>query len=191
MKDSFILYKDFKEIFLMLEPEECKKLIIAIFEYEETGQEQELDKSLKLAFLPIKIALDKNREKYQKIVERNKLNGQKGGRPEKPKKPSGLIGNPKNPDEPKKADNDNDNDNVNDNINKKEIYKEKYGEFKNVLLTENELNKLKEQFSDYEEKINKLSVYIASKGVKYKSHYATILNWSRKEPKKQEKRYFN
>ena len=119
MKDSFILYKDFKEIFLMLEPEECKKLILAIFEYEETGQEQELDKSLKLAFLPIKIALDKNREKYQKIVERNKLNGQKGGRPSEPKEPSGLIGNP---DKPKKTDNDNDNDNDNNNTKSKFKY---------------------------------------------------------------------
>lgn len=56
-----------------------------------------------------------------------------------------------------------------------------YGSQKNVKLTEKELQKLKEKFSDYEERIEDLSLYIASKGKKYKSHYATILTWSRKE----------
>ena len=41
----------------------------------------------------------------------------------------------------------------------------------------------KEKFKDYQDKIDNLSSYIASKGVKYKSHYATILNWSRKDDK--------
>lgn len=66
-------------------------------------------------------------------------------------------------------------------INRKEIYKEKYGIFKNVLLSNDEYLKLQERFKDYQEKIDNLSSYIASKGVKYKSHYATILNWSRKD----------
>lgn len=62
--------------------------------------------------------------------------------------------------------------------------KKKYGEFKNVLLTEEELNKLQERFTDYEERIERLSVYVESTGKKYKSHYATILSWSRKEKPK-------
>lgn len=65
----------------------------------------------------------------------------------------------------------------------KENIKRKYGTFENVLLTDDELEKLKERFNDYEEKIDNLSSYIASKGAKYKSHYATILNWSRKDDK--------
>ena len=56
-----------------------------------------------------------------------------------------------------------------------------YGEFKNVLLTADEFEKLKSSFSDYQDRIEKLSSYIASKGKKYKSHYATILNWARKD----------
>ena len=69
-----------------------------------------------------------------------------------------------------------------DKINKKEnIKRKKYGSFENVLLTDEEYQKLKDRFSDYENKIENLSNYIASKGDKYKSHYATILNWSRKE----------
>lgn len=70
---------------------------------------------------------------------------------------------------------------------KKEIYKEKkpikhkYGEYNNVLLTDEELQKLKTEYSDYQERIERLSAYIASKGNKYKSHYATIRMWAKKD----------
>ena len=59
--------------------------------------------------------------------------------------------------------------------------KHKYGEYSNVLLSDTELEKLKTEYSDYEERIERLSAYIASKGTRYKSHYATIRNWARKE----------
>ena len=68
-------------------------------------------------------------------------------------------------------------------INKEKYIKRKYGQFENVLLTDDEYEKLKSRFPDYETKIENLSSYIASKGAKYKSHYATILNWSRKDDK--------
>lgn len=54
-----------------------------------------------------------------------------------------------------------------------------YGEFKNVKLTKEEYKKLEEKkLLPY---IEQLSSYIASSGKRYKSHYATILNWSRKD----------
>lgn len=59
--------------------------------------------------------------------------------------------------------------------------KHKYGEYNNVLLTDDELCKLKDKFPDWEDRIERLSGYIESKGAKYKSHYATILNWARRE----------
>jgi len=51
-----------------------------------------------------------------------------------------------------------------------------------VLLTDEEYKKLVEQFgkAGADDKILNLSLYIQSKGNKYKSHYATILNWERK-----------
>ena len=58
--------------------------------------------------------------------------------------------------------------------------KEKEGTFKNVILSEDEKKKLKKRFnSSTEYKINSLSEYMKSKGIKYKSHYATILHWDR------------
>lgn len=61
--------------------------------------------------------------------------------------------------------------------------KDNYGEFKNVKLTKDENSKLIEKFGAKNtlDLIEELSGYIASKGKKYSSHYATILNWSRRK----------
>lgn len=59
--------------------------------------------------------------------------------------------------------------------------KHKYGEYRNVLLTDEELEKLKDEYFDWEERIERLSSYVASTGKSYKSHYATIRNWARKD----------
>ena len=59
--------------------------------------------------------------------------------------------------------------------------KHKYGEYKNVLLSDDELQKLKTEFFDYEERIERLSSYVASTGKSYKSHYATIRHWAKND----------
>lgn len=68
---------------------------------------------------------------------------------------------------------------------KKKVLKKKYGVGENVLLTEEEYEKLQEKFPyDYEEKIENLSLYLGSTGKRYKSHYMTILSWANKDDKK-------
>lgn len=58
------------------------------------------------------------------------------------------------------------------------------GEFENVKLTSEELEKLKANYDYcYEEYIEKLSSYLAQTGKRYKSHYATLLNWIRRDGK--------
>ena len=59
--------------------------------------------------------------------------------------------------------------------------KHKYGEFNNVLLTDAELDKLKAEFPDWQDRIERLSEYIEYKGAKYKSHYVAIRVWARKD----------
>ena len=56
-----------------------------------------------------------------------------------------------------------------------------YGQYKNVLLSDDEMSKLQSEFPDWEQRIERLSEYIASKGAKYKSHLATIRAWARKD----------
>ncbi len=60
--------------------------------------------------------------------------------------------------------------------------KQSYGEFGNVQLSAEELAKLKTKLGgEADGYIERLSGYMASTGKRYKDHYATILNWSRKD----------
>ncbi len=69
----------------------------------------------------------------------------------------------------------------------KDNTKHKHGKFKNVLLTDVELEKLKEKFpKTYLNKIDDLSYYIGSSGKSYKSHYLTILTFDRRDNQKKE-----
>lgn len=63
----------------------------------------------------------------------------------------------------------------------KKPIRHKYGEYQNVLLSDEEMDKLREEFPDWQERIERLSSYIASTGKAYKSHLATIRNWARKD----------
>lgn len=57
----------------------------------------------------------------------------------------------------------------------------KYGAYNNVLLSDTDLEKLKTEFKDYGERIERLSEYIASTGKSYKNHLATIRSWAKKD----------
>ncbi len=61
------------------------------------------------------------------------------------------------------------------------VQKSIYGEFENVKLTLEEFQKLKEKLGENNTLIliEELSAYIASKGKRYASHYATIQTWAR------------
>jgi predicted phage replisome organizer len=64
----------------------------------------------------------------------------------------------------------------------KKPVRHKFGEYKNVLLSDEDLEKLKAEFpTDWVARIEKLSAYMESTGKKYKNHLATIRNWARKE----------
>ena len=63
----------------------------------------------------------------------------------------------------------------------------KYGEYNNVLLTDDDMEKLQAEFPDWQERIERLSSYIASKGTSYKNHLATIRNWARKDKEQKPK----
>lgn len=182
MKDSFVLYTSQYVAIKELEDEQLGRLFRALFE-KQLGNEVVLTNDIKIAFNFINNQMVVDNQKYKKKCETLKNNAKKGGAP----KGNQNAKKQKQPNREKNNLNDNDNDNeiiINDNLkekNKKE--KISFGEFKNVLLSEEELEKLKQRFPDYELRIEKLSNYIASKGDGYKSHYATILNWARNEKK--------
>lgn len=60
----------------------------------------------------------------------------------------------------------------------------KYGEYKNVLLTDEDMAKLQKEFPDWKQRIERLSSYMESTGKSYKNHLATIRNWARMDKEK-------
>jgi len=113
MKNSFVLYTEFREQFSELTDREKGILISAIFEYAETGTVTDMSKVVKMAFISIRQHLDRNGKKYQDCVD----NGKKGGAPignSNAKKQSETT---KNNQEQECEEKNNLNDNVNDNEN--------------------------------------------------------------------------
>ena len=102
--------------------------------------------------------------------------------PDEPDTLDGCMNPPECPtDEPESSVNNTKKPGKRSKQKKEKPVKHKYGEWKNVLLTDDELLKLKTKFPDWGQWIERLSGYIASTGKRYKSHYATILVWARRD----------
>lgn len=195
MKKSFILYNDICNVFEDLSDEQAGLLIKEIIKFNQNLVTQNnpnnpsgLSGLLKAVFTPFKHHLIRDYEKWVNKRNANISNGKLGGRPKKEPTVTQLN--------PKKGVNVNVNVNDNVNVNKeKENIKEKkqkFGKFKNVLLTEKEYLKLKK---DWGEKELKRMMVIFSEGLqmknyKYKSHNLAIRKWKNNEIKKQNPKNF-
>ncbi len=66
------------------------------------------------------------------------------------------------------------------------VEKHAHGKYKNVFLTDEELEDLKKRYpADYQKKIERLSVGMEIKGYRYLNHYATILAWAEEDAEKE------
>lgn len=119
-RESFILHCNSLSILEDLNNQQIAELFKAIRDYNN-GEEPKLEGVMRVVFAPFKNQFDRDNEKYQAVVERNKNNGKLGGRPkitnsetivEKPKETQKTqlvsLGFKKNP---KNLDNDSDSDN--------------------------------------------------------------------------------
>ena len=68
-------------------------------------------------------------------------------------------------------------------ITKKESQKQVFGEFENIHMTEESLNKLCMQYGKHDvmDMIERVSAWKKAKGKRYKDDYAGILNWIKKD----------
>ena len=124
MRDTFIFYRDWLNALNDMPDNIQLEVYQSIAKYALDGTLTELSPLAKIAFSFVKTQIDRDIDKYNKVVERNRTNGKSGGR--KPKEPKRTQANPKNPVgyletqktqvNPKNLDNDNDNDNDNDII---------------------------------------------------------------------------
>ena len=186
------VFTDFAEVIEPLSDAERGRLFMSMLQYASTGEAGTLSGAERFVWPIAKQNIDRTRVE----AERNAACGSKGGRPKKPaetdlnrKKPAETDLNRKKADKDKDKDKDNIIPPISPNgdiapLEGGSPRKHKYGEYKNVLLTDDELNKLKADYADYLDRIERLSSYIASTGKAYKSHYATIRNWARADAEK-------
>lgn len=195
LKNSFVLYTEQKAIFDKLSDEQAGKLIKSIYEYVEKGKIDNIDEITNIIITPFITVLDKDMQKYEDIKKKRAEAGAKGVKQK--------LANQANAKSVKQKlanqavyDNEYVNDNEYVSIKEKENIKEKalsetkvstsdtakaskhkYGEYKHVLLKDEELQKLQKDYSNWEELIKYLDEYIEMKGYKAKSHYLAIKKW--------------
>ncbi len=86
-KRSFPCYLSYAEPLKLLTVEECGRLWLAMFEYEESRSEPEFTGALAMAFTFIRAQMDRDKEAYAEKCRINAENGKKGGRPSKNENP--------------------------------------------------------------------------------------------------------
>ena len=171
---------------------QATELIIAIIRFDMTGEEPTITDD-GVAFVwesVIKPQLEENIQKYKEVSKARSEavgNRYKQDNTNTTNDYNCSNSNQKNEKNTIATDYEVDNDSeLKEKINKKEKpQKHKYGQYQNVLLSDDELEKLKTEFPvDWEERIERVSEYCASKGATYKNYLATIRNWARNETKK-------
>lgn len=211
MKNSFVLYTDYKQHIDLLTTEEKAQLLDAIFGYAE-GNEIELDGATKMAFSFIKAQMDRDNDKYQETCEKRRAAGAKGGAPagntnakKQAKQANGCLNKQNNQKQAKQPDTDTDNDNDtdtdtdNDTVtvtdkDKKESEKKKaHGANNNVKLFDREYAMLVSEYGVNQ--TNRLIAYLddymeerPEYKRKTKSHYRTIKRWVVDAVKEQDNR---
>lgn len=171
------LYASYLESLSPFTDEECGRLIRAMLNYAATGEMPLFEGNERFIWPSLQAQIDRDIETYQAKCARNKANGSKGGRPPKNQtvipETERFFEKPKKPKEKEKE-----KESIGADKPPKPT-RHKYGEYKNVLLSDEELAKLQNEIPCWQEMIERLSNYIESTGKKYKNHLATMRNWYR------------
>ena len=209
-KNSFVLFKEQKEIVDKLSDEDAGKLFKAIFEYVDNGEVPKLTQLLDIVIIPFKQSIDRNSEKWEQIKEKRSLAGKASAE----KRASKNKQNPTNPTNVNSVKQTSTNvnksqqsstdstvsvsvsDSVSVNNKEKNIKKEKhkYGRFGRVKLTDDEYERLVKEFTkDFiDNQIELLDEYVESNNNKNKyTNFNLVLrksireNWfkNKNEPK--------
>ena len=169
-KKSFILYTDQSGVFNQLPDEIAGKLIKHIFAYVNDENPISKDLIINIAFEPIKQSLKRDLKRYEQYVDKQSVNGAKGGRPKKPTETQ--ITQPFF-EKPKKA------DSVSDSVNVNEINILKHKKFIKPTIEEikKEFPQMNaENFYYYYESVGWMRGKTAVKDWK-----ATARNWNSKD----------
>jgi len=161
-----MLFSDTLNVLDKLSDAQAGILFKAIANFNMGKPLPKMDFALEMAFLPFENQFKRDIVKYNAICERNRKNGEKGGRPKdgtkvnpnnelynkNPKNPVGYLEtqktqrNPKNNDKDTGTDNDKDNENDNEKVNKKNKNLKKEIQISDKLIFSLNLNGQAENF---------------------------------------------
>ena len=199
-KTAMLLPYEFEPIFKSLPLEQAGLLILALYQYEHEEVEPDFSDNEILQFswkTHIKPKVDEYKEKYKKTCEARREAGSKGGKSNQEKQKQAKqanatfdkqneqkVANQADIDGDRDIDIDIDKD-IKEKYKKEKPVKHKHGQYKNVLLSDDELQKLQTEFPiDWQKRIENVSEYCASHGKTYKDYLATIRNWARRDKQK-------
>ena len=195
MKNYFYFLMEWAETFRALSDPQCGRLIKAMVEFERTGAAPSFEDDALLHFawvtniMPkMKTMQEHYRETVAKRIAAGKASATKRTSVNKCEQVLTSVNtSEQNEQKPTVIDLDLDIDldlvNKKEKINRKEkAVKHEYGTYKNVLLSDVELEKLKTEFpTDWQERIDNVSGYCRSHGKAYKDYLATIRCWARRD----------
>ena len=137
-KKSFVMYADWENFLDVLTDEEKGRLLTALYAYFNRGEQPDLSGALKMAFIVMSQQFDRDREKWEKVCERNRKVAV--SRWAKKKSTTGTT-------RTKNTDNDTEYDNDTDIVNETENENDTVIETENVNESESESETETEQSS--------------------------------------------
>ena len=96
----FCAYYSYLELMELLTDEECGRLFKAALRYSTSGEDMECCGNERFIWPMIRGTIDRDKEKYEKRCEINRINGMKGGRPKEENR-SVAMGSEKSQEEEK------------------------------------------------------------------------------------------
>jgi len=205
-RDGFVFYRSFRDALCGLNDEDFRKAAMAIIDYALDGIEPEGAGIGSVVFSLVKPQIDANNRRYengkrggrpknnQTITKENQTETKNNQTVTKPK-PNETNPEPKDKDKDKEKEKEYKDISVNNkNISEQDNIRvpsadadgapakekrHKLGEYKHVLLTDGQLEKLRNDFGeqDTQDAITFLDEYIQRRGYKCKDYNLTLRNW--------------
>lgn len=185
--ESFNAYHSYLDAMEMLNDAERGRLFTALLIYSSTGADPDLRGNERFIFPTMKEQIDRDAKRYTEKCRKQSDNAKKRW------DATACQRMPNDADDAKEKEKEKEKAKTKEKAKESIICadapppRHKYGKYANVLLSDEDLDKLKAEFPDWETRIERLSEYIASKGAKYKNHLATIRAWARKDKERNPK----
>ena len=182
-RNQFTFYKSYFDAIQGLKKKDQSDLILALCAYAiyETLPES-LSTAASVAFKLIKPTIDAGRKKAKNGSVGGQANGKQNG--------SKTEANPKQGENSSEKEKEKEGEKEIEIEIESESYahaRKQHGEYKNVLLTDDEYATLKSELPDLEARIKYLSGYLAKTGKQYDSHFAVLRIWAEEDREKMAK----